>query len=340
MPVPGTQTGPKIITLTGDLASGKSTVGSFLSRRWGVDHYAGGDIMRHIALEKGRSLVDLNSDPLMSEWLDNEIDGCVVKLGQSDHDLIIDARLGWFFVPNSFKVKTVVDPKIAAERVSAKDGGRKGEIYDSLQQAELALQQRQSRECERFIRKYNADLSDRNNFDLVIDTSFADPKVTADVIDQCARAHFSGESYPHFWASPQMAIPTEDTMRKISSEHCDEIRTSIKEHGFDLDQPLEWIAYRGSYYNYDGHHRLYGALVADLSLVPVTLYQPDDLLPRAGNMRAEQHVIDNYKPSYFYDWQDAVNFCRAKAGLEKVDWSKTTRHAPESPFMPNISLRL
>lgn len=331
MPIPGSQNGPKIITLTGDLASGKSTISTALAHQWGVDRYSGGDLMRAIAFKHDKSLVEINNDPLLSAWLDQEVDGYQAHLGQSPRDLIVDSRLAWHFIPGSMKIKLVIHPAVSARR-AFEGSARHAEVYKTVGDARVELKKRQGSERARFMKKYGADLDRAENFDLIIDTSAAGSTHALHVIEKCVAAHFSGQSYPKFWVSPAQLIPTENTMQKLGTDYCDSIRASIRQNGFHDSAPVDVIRYQDHLYLHDGHRRIFGALTANVGLIPAEIYGSDDIVP-AGQCPARDMVIDGYRPSYFYDWQDAVNECRSKGNLPTILWDVTIPGAPQTAFM-------
>ena len=84
-------------------------------------------------------------------------------------NLIIDWRLGFHFVKNSFNVFLKVSKETAAQRL--KLANRIDEFQDD--NIELILQKskdRNSKMRERFITLYNVDFADETNYDLVLDT--------------------------------------------------------------------------------------------------------------------------------------------------------------------------
>lgn len=66
--------------------------------------------MREMAMEKGMTLMELNT---YSETDGGKVDAILderqKKLGQEKDNFIIDARLAWHFIPQSFKVYLTVD---------------------------------------------------------------------------------------------------------------------------------------------------------------------------------------------------------------------------------------
>jgi len=170
----------KIITLTGDLGSGKSTVSKILTERLNYDYVYTGKIQREIANRYQMSTLELNQYAETHPEIDEEIDATFKALNDST-DLIVDSRLAWFFIPNSFKVYLTCDINVAANRIS-NDRQRKSEQYVSQEEAIRNIIARKESENKRYMELYGADCSDLSNFDLVIDSSFITPEEVAGTI--------------------------------------------------------------------------------------------------------------------------------------------------------------
>jgi cytidylate kinase len=82
----------------------------------------------------------------------------------------MDARLGWHFIPQSFKVFLEVDPEVAARRIY--DAGRGTEHENiTLAETERAIASRTESERKRYFGYYGLDYTDHDHYDLVVDTS-------------------------------------------------------------------------------------------------------------------------------------------------------------------------
>ena len=170
----------KIITLTGDLGSGKSTVSNILIKRLNYDYVYTGKIQREIANKYQMTTLELNQYAETHPEIDEEIDATFKSLNDST-DLIVDSRLAWFFIPKSFKVYLKTDILVAASRIS-NDRQRKNEKYISTEEAAQNIAARKASENKRYMEMYGADCSDLSNFNLIVDTSFTTPEEVADTI--------------------------------------------------------------------------------------------------------------------------------------------------------------
>ena len=168
----------RIITLTGDLGSGKSTVSKILCERLNYDYIYTGKIQREIANRYQMTTLELNQYAETHPEIDEEIDATFQSLNYST-DLIVDSRLAWFFIPKSFKVYMKTDINVAVRRILG-DDKRKNEKYSSEEEAANDILARKASENKRYMDLYGADCSDLSQFNLVIDTSFITPNEVAD----------------------------------------------------------------------------------------------------------------------------------------------------------------
>jgi cytidylate kinase len=170
----------KIISITGDLGSGKSTVSNLLQKRLGYDYIYTGKIQREIANRYNMTTLELNKYAETHPEIDSEIDDTFKSLNDSSH-VIVDSRLAWFFIPKSFKVYLKTDIAVSARRIAA-DKQRKNEKYLSEEEAINNILARKESENKRYRELYGADCSDFSNFDLIIDTSFITAEEAAEQI--------------------------------------------------------------------------------------------------------------------------------------------------------------
>ena len=98
-------------------------------------------------------------------------------------NVILDSRLGFYCQPKAFKVYLDVTDEEAARRIFG-DTERIGDTYNSLQAVQEATEKRNQDDIQRYKELYNIDLSDKANFDLVVDTTGKIPQQVAEEIIQ------------------------------------------------------------------------------------------------------------------------------------------------------------
>jgi len=162
-----------IITLAGRLGSGKSTVGNKIAEIYHLKKYSTGDFMREMAKERGVSLLELSKMAETDKSIDKELDDRQVKFGQVQDNFIIDARLGWYFIPQSIKIFLDVSYEEAARRIyTDKVSDRSAESgNDSIEQTLHNIKTRETSERKRYKEYYGLDYMDLKNYDLVVDTT-------------------------------------------------------------------------------------------------------------------------------------------------------------------------
>ena len=138
----------KIISLTGDLGSGKSTVSAILCKTLDYQYIYTGQIQRKIAERYSMTTNELNVYAETHPEIDREIDDTFKSLVDSK-DLIVDSRLAWFFIPDSFKVFLKTNIVVSAQRISG-DKERLNENYCSIQEAALKIVERKKSEIKRY----------------------------------------------------------------------------------------------------------------------------------------------------------------------------------------------
>ena len=168
------------ITISGRIGSGKSTIGKLLAQRLGLKHYSTGGFMRQIAKEKGKTLLELSKIAEKSDEIDRILDERQMSLGEIEDDFLIDARLGFYFIPDSIKIFLDVDINEATKRIYNEK--RLDEANQSLEDTLKNIKIRQESEKARYERYYGIDVSDKANFDIWIDTSNKSPKEIIELI--------------------------------------------------------------------------------------------------------------------------------------------------------------
>lgn len=174
-----------IITMSGDLASGKGTVAKILSESLGYEIYKNGEYARMLARNLGLDITSFNVYVADHPEIDQEIENSAAKYAETHDNLVVDARLGWYAIPDSFKVYLTVDIDVAAQRAFLDPNRKSTETFQTVQDQKADMQNRFRLENERFFKLYGIRKEDLSNYDLVIDTTNKTPlQVATEIVDK------------------------------------------------------------------------------------------------------------------------------------------------------------
>ncbi len=166
-----------LITIAGKLGSGKSSTAKMISQILNYKHYSTGDFMRSIANDRNISLAELGKIAETDDSIDKILDDHNLEIGKMEN-VVLDSRLGFYFIPESFKVFLELDPEIAAERIledKKNNPNRHTEatgLFNTKESVVEKINNRLLSERKRYKELYGIeDQTAHDNFDLVIDTS-------------------------------------------------------------------------------------------------------------------------------------------------------------------------
>lgn len=165
-----------IITLAGDPASGKGTVSKLLEKELNYTIYRNGEYFRKLAKENNMSVTEFNIYVKDHPEIDIEIEKSAEKYAKENDNLIIDARLGFFVVPESFKVYLKIELMEAAKRAFRDESRKDTESFLTIEEQALDMKKRFEIENERYYNVYNIRKDDMSHYDLVLDTTNLTPE--------------------------------------------------------------------------------------------------------------------------------------------------------------------
>ncbi|MDD4353160.1 MAG: cytidylate kinase family protein [Candidatus Nanoarchaeia archaeon] len=158
-----------ILTITGDLGSGKSTVAKLVAKELKLKEYSTGQLFRKLAVDMQVSFKELNELAKKDKRIDKRIDDYQIKLGEKEDNFILEGRLGFYFIPKSIKICLRVKLEESAKRIMLDN--RSDEKFKDLNEAISAIKSRRKSEKERYENLYKVDIDNDKNYDLVIDTT-------------------------------------------------------------------------------------------------------------------------------------------------------------------------
>src|SRR5207244_4295823 len=105
--------------------------------------------------------------------IDLEVDEWLKKIGGEKDKLVIDSRMAFHWMPDSFKVFLDLNPKVAAARTFAQiqREGRQSQAGSSIDEVLQNTLERIKSEKKRYMTLYQVDTTDKTQFDLVVDTA-------------------------------------------------------------------------------------------------------------------------------------------------------------------------
>jgi len=172
-----------IITISGKPGSGKSSTADKVAELLSYTRHSSGDMVRKILAKNKMTLEAYNRLAETDHNLDDKVDGQLRELRKKE-DIVVDSRLGFYWIPESFKVYLDLDLELATARifrdaVSNSMRTSVGTSASSLGDVSRQVKERMLNEQSRFKQLYSVDPYDPSHFDLIINTSRNDPQSVA-----------------------------------------------------------------------------------------------------------------------------------------------------------------
>ena len=171
-----------IISIAGDLASGKGTTSKILMERLNFSIYRNGEYFRKLAKEMNMDVTSFNRYVERHPEIDRQIENSASEHAKNNDNFVIDARLGWYAVPESYKVYLKTDINVAAERAFNDSERKDTESFATVEEQKKDMILRYELENKRYFELYGVHKEDMSNYDLVIDTTELMPEQVADMI--------------------------------------------------------------------------------------------------------------------------------------------------------------
>lgn len=163
-----------IITLAGKPGSGKSSTGIKLAEVLGYKRFSMGDLQRNYSEGLGMDLASYSEMQKTDHTIDKKVDEYQREVGEREDNFVLDSRLGWYFIPQSFKVLLDLPAEIAVGRImkdAESNPTRKVEKVETRGEMVTAMNARIDSERSRYKDLYAIENHfETSNFDLVVDT--------------------------------------------------------------------------------------------------------------------------------------------------------------------------
>ena len=232
--------------------------------------------IKDFSVEQANNLEELKD---IRAIIDTSIDTRIQEIGkeinqeEDPNDFwIVDSRLAFNNIPESFSVRLTIDEDIAAKRLLAdKSRGKEDSNYKDLEEAKRAIVKRKNGEVKRYIQRYNVDLEDENNYDLIIDTSYSNVSDIAETILKCQQQYMKDKPFAKKWTSPKKLLPMQreiDTLDRGAVYSMEEMVNRIKNKGYAPYEEIEVIEANNKLAIHEGHHRNFAMAMLGKTLVP------------------------------------------------------------------------
>jgi predicted cytidylate kinase len=295
------------ISITGDLGSGKSTVAKGLCKILNYSYLSTGLIQRQLGQERGMNTLEFNKFTEEHREIDEYIDQKLIDINSKQTELfVLDSRLAWHFVKQSFKVYLMAADEIAAYRVF-KDEQRIGEpsatdFTDKMNDQKERLKI----ENNRFEKIYGIKTSLFRDFDAIIDTSSASVSDVTNLILTLYRKFKEQEDFNKLWLSPHRIYPTEN-IQLITADIAKKVTDRVKNFGVNTQAPINCVLYNKDFFVFDGHEILSACLNNNIPLIPVLLLAKNNESISAS-LTVDKFVRDSFNINWIYDWENVHHF--------------------------------
>ncbi len=152
-----------IVTVSGEIGAGKSTVAKALARSLGLRYLSTGEVFREEARRRGLSLAAMGRLAEQDQTIDRELDRMQIDAARAG-GVLVDSRLSGWLIDGDLRTWFRAPLAVRAARVAARDGL-------SIEEALSALRGREDSERRRYQAIYQIDLTDLGRYHLIVDTS-------------------------------------------------------------------------------------------------------------------------------------------------------------------------
>jgi predicted cytidylate kinase len=137
------------ITVSGQSGSGSTSFAKALAHELGYLFYSTGNIYREMAKELDMSIQEFDATLEEHAKYDSEMDRRQQEFGMAHDNFVIDSRMGWHLIPDSFKILVTAPDEQRIERIMKKESL-------SAEDAKKSETAREALHAKRFLEMYAA----------------------------------------------------------------------------------------------------------------------------------------------------------------------------------------
>jgi cytidylate kinase len=174
-----------VVTVSGEIGAGKSTVARLLADALGLRYLSTGEVFREEARRRALSLSALGDLAERDPAIDRAIDAMQVEAARAG-GILIESRLSGWLIDGDMRIWLRAPLAVRAARVAARDG-------IDVDVALREVRTREEGERRRYLATYRIDLGDLTRYHAIIDTGPWRAEHIADALLHLARALQPGE---------------------------------------------------------------------------------------------------------------------------------------------------
>jgi predicted cytidylate kinase len=168
-----------IIAISGPPGSGKTSVCVLVAERLDFKYVLVGQIFREMAAERKVDLETFGRLAEEIETIDKELDDRVIGLARRGDNMVIEGRMTGALMKRMnipvFAVYVTASEEVRAERIARREN-------KAFQDVLVELRTRERSEKKRYLAYYGIDPSDRNIYDLWVDSTDIPAEMIADMV--------------------------------------------------------------------------------------------------------------------------------------------------------------
>ncbi|HEX4835207.1 MAG TPA: cytidylate kinase family protein [bacterium] len=168
-----------IVTVSGEIGAGKSTVARALARALRLRYLSAGDVFREEARRRGMSLAALGRLAEQDPSIDKNLDEKQIQAARGG-DILVDSRLSGWLIDGDIRIWLKAPLPVRASRVASRDSVP----HD---QALRDVQEREEGERRRYRKTYGIDLVDLSRYHIIVDTGMWSADDIVDVLLRLAQ---------------------------------------------------------------------------------------------------------------------------------------------------------